>query len=78
MDTMAGTVMTEPAPPLTAHDRCDRCGAQARVRVMKEASELVFCLHHTNRMEAGLVAAGWSIVTDQRDELMEPKKSVYI
>ena len=35
------------AEPLTAVDRCDRCGAQAYVRVtMPAGSELLFCAHH--------------------------------
>jgi hypothetical protein len=33
--------------PLTAADRCDRCGAQAYVRVTLETGgELLFCAHH--------------------------------
>jgi ribosomal protein L37E len=33
--------------PLTAADRCDRCGAQAYVRVtLPTGSELLFCAHH--------------------------------
>ena len=36
-----------PAVPLTAADRCDRCGAQAYVRVvLPSGSELLFCAHH--------------------------------
>ncbi len=32
---------------LTAADRCDRCGAQAYVRVtLPGGSELLFCAHH--------------------------------
>lgn len=32
---------------LTAVDRCDRCGAQAYLRVLLEAGgELLFCAHH--------------------------------
>ncbi|MDN5726199.1 MAG: hypothetical protein L0G99_09770 [Propionibacteriales bacterium] len=31
---------------LTAADRCDRCGAQAYVRVTLPAGELLFCAHH--------------------------------
>ncbi|MBP6997484.1 MAG: hypothetical protein KBB39_15225 [Phycicoccus sp.] len=35
------------APTLTAADRCDRCGAQAYVRVRLHAGgELLFCAHH--------------------------------
>jgi purine-nucleoside phosphorylase len=32
--------------PLTAADRCDRCGAQAYVRVVLASGELYFCAHH--------------------------------
>jgi hypothetical protein len=35
------------AEPLTAVDRCDRCGAQAYMRVTLPAGgELLFCAHH--------------------------------
>ena len=34
-------------PALNASDRCDRCGAQAYVRVtMASGFELLFCSHH--------------------------------
>jgi hypothetical protein len=40
------------ATPLTATDRCDRCGAQAYVRVvMSSGSELLFCAHHWRENE---------------------------
>ncbi|GAB7190003.1 hypothetical protein NUM3379_07090 [Kineococcus sp. NUM-3379] len=33
--------------PLTVADRCDRCGAQAYVRVLLgSGGELLFCAHH--------------------------------
>ena len=33
--------------PLTTSDRCDRCGAQAYLRVqLASGSELLFCAHH--------------------------------
>ena len=35
------------AAPLTAADRCDRCGAKAYVRARLHAGgELLFCAHH--------------------------------
>ncbi len=35
------------APALTAADRCDRCGAQAYIRVrLHSGGELHFCAHH--------------------------------
>lgn len=36
-----------PSRDLTALDRCDRCGAQAYVRVeLASGRELLFCAHH--------------------------------
>lgn len=31
---------------LSAADRCDRCGAQAYVKVTMPSGELLFCAHH--------------------------------
>jgi hypothetical protein len=43
-------------PELTKADRCDRCGAAARVRaVLPSGAELLFCQHHANEHEAKLV-----------------------
>ncbi len=43
------------ASPLSALDRCDRCGAQAYVRtVLNGGSELLFCNHHWQENEARL------------------------
>jgi ribosomal protein L37E len=40
---------------LTAADRCDRCGAQAYIRVtMPSGGELLFCAHHGRAHEAKL------------------------
>jgi hypothetical protein len=37
-----------PTKPLTALDLCDRCGAQAYVRVLlPNSGELLFCAHHS-------------------------------
>ncbi|HEY6278034.1 MAG TPA: hypothetical protein VIX86_17070 [Streptosporangiaceae bacterium] len=39
-----------PSQPLTAMDLCDRCGAQAYVRVvLPGAGELLFCAHHSRQ-----------------------------
>ena len=35
--------------PLTTADRCDVCGAQAFIRVVLSAGELLFCGHHGRR-----------------------------
>lgn len=43
--------VTPAAPSLTAADRCDRCGAQALVRVVLSSGELLFCGHHAKAYE---------------------------
>jgi hypothetical protein len=41
------TTAVAPSTQLTALDRCDRCGAQAYVRVeLSRGGELLFCAHH--------------------------------
>ena len=42
-------------PELTAADRCDRCGAAAKVRaVLPSGGELLFCGHHARAHDAKL------------------------
>ncbi|HZS21308.1 MAG: hypothetical protein JO296_00830 [Pseudonocardiales bacterium] len=42
-------------PELTASDRCDRCGAAARVRaVLPSGGELLFCHHHARQHSSKL------------------------
>ncbi len=44
-DVMSATYIEGSA--LTASDRCDRCGAQAYLRVtLTSGGELLFCAHH--------------------------------
>lgn len=41
------TTAVAPTPATTAEDRCDRCGAQAYLRVeLQSGGELLFCAHH--------------------------------
>jgi hypothetical protein len=41
------TTAIAPNTPLLAADRCDRCGAQAYLRVaLAGGGELLFCAHH--------------------------------
>lgn len=43
------------ASPLTATDRCDRCGAQAYVRATMESGfDLLLCGHHWRENETRL------------------------
>lgn len=62
------TVTTE---ALTTADRCDRCGAQAFVRVgLATGAELLFCGHHARQHESRLreVAVTW---IDEIDRLTD-------
>lgn len=44
------------SPELTRADRCDRCGAAAKVRAkLPSGAELLFCQHHANKHEAKLI-----------------------
>lgn len=59
---------------LTALDRCDRCGAQAYVRVLLQGErELLFCNHHANVHEAALrsIAVLWQ---DERHVLYQNER----
>ena len=56
---------------LTAADRCDRCGAGARVRaVLPSGGELLFCRHHGNEHEARLLEMNATIVADADSDAM--------
>ena len=54
MLSVTGTVTPLAPATLTPADRCDRCGAQARVRVVLASGDLVFCAHHAKAYEAKL------------------------
>jgi hypothetical protein len=54
-----------PTKPLTALDLCDRCGAQAYVRVvLPNAGELLFCAHHGRKHAEALA----KVAVDIQDE----------
>jgi hypothetical protein len=60
------TPTLSPTAQLTALDRCDRCGAQAYVRVVLAAGgDLLFCGHHFQQYQAKLEKVALS-VNDQR------------
>ncbi|RZL65607.1 MAG: hypothetical protein EOP29_29340 [Rhodococcus sp. (in: high G+C Gram-positive bacteria)] len=57
--------------PLTAVDRCDRCGAQAYLRVSLQAGgELLFCAHHA-REHGDKLREIASHVHDETDKLAD-------
>lgn len=46
-EEVRNTMTSTFAEPLTTADRCDRCGAQAYLRVtLTTGGELLFCAHH--------------------------------
>ena len=73
--TDATTTPVASAAPLTAADRCDRCGAQAYVRAtLPGGTDLLFCGHHGNEHRPSLLVAGASIV-DETDKLLVARES---
>ncbi len=57
--------------PLSAADRCDRCGARAYLRaVLPSGSELLFCAHHAREHEAALRQVAVD-VQDQTEKLTD-------
>ncbi|MGI5169934.1 DUF7455 domain-containing protein [Spirillospora sp. CA-253888] len=62
--------------PLKVTDRCDRCGAQAFVRIEFGGLDLLFCGHHYRRNEMALLArVPHAHVHDERHKI-NPKPSV--
>jgi hypothetical protein len=69
------TVTTLTAPMLSSLDRCDRCGAQAYVRVtLGGGGELMFCAHHARQHEERLREL--SAVIHDESERLESTPSV--
>jgi hypothetical protein len=56
------TAAMAPSTPLTAMDLCDRCGAQAYVRVvLAGGGELLFCAHHSRQHAEALAKVALEI-----------------
>ena len=68
--TTTGVVTKVPdTDPLTGHDRCDRCGAQAYVSVhLPTGAPLLFCGHHYAANEHALNRAAL-VIRDERNRL---------
>lgn len=45
-------------PMFNAKDRCDRCGAQAKLRAVLATGVLLFCGHHGHEYSEKLAYAG--------------------
>jgi hypothetical protein len=60
-----------PSSALSAADRCDRCGAQAYLRVeLQSGGELLFCAHHAREHGDKLREIAAHVV-DETDRLRE-------
>ena len=65
------------APSLSATDRCDRCNAQAYVRVvLTTGSDLLFCGHHWTRHEDALRPQASSVIDETHKLVEKPHASV--
>ena len=68
------TAAMAPTQPLNATDLCDRCGAQAYVRVLLPGSgQLLFCAHH-NRQHAEALSKIAIEIQDETDRLSRPQE----
>ena len=55
---------------MNAYDRCDRCGAQAYVRVMFVNGELMFCGHHFDKHQPSFTVDKYAVLEDTRQTLV--------
>ncbi len=75
MSTTAVLTPTVDDAPMTALDRCDRCGAQAYIRAtMPNGADLLFCGHHGNAHRPALLVAG-AALHDETDKLNVSRES---
>ena len=69
------TTAVAPSTALTAQDRCDRCGAQAYLRVeLTSGGELLFCAHHAREHGDKLKQIAANVV-DETHKLAPTKAS---
>jgi hypothetical protein len=62
---MTPTLIPPSLFPLTAADRCDRCGARATTRViLASGSDLLFCGHHTRKYDDTISSVAAEVVND--------------
>lgn len=59
------TTAVAPSTSLTAEDRCDRCGAQAYLRVeLASGLDLLFCAHHAREHGTKLREVATTVVDE--------------
>ena len=72
------TAVAPAARSLSAEDRCDRCGAQAYLRVELHAGgELLFCAHHAREHGDKLRQVAVNFV-DETHKLAETPQSAHL
>ncbi len=59
---MTGTVLA----PLEVFEKCDRCGAKAKVSASFLSGELYFCGHHAKLLQPHLVSKALTIYDPER------------
>lgn len=69
---------TQPEWQLNLSDRCDRCSAQAFVKVVGVTGDLLFCAHHYNKIMDNAVGYDAMMkfayeIVDEREKLVENK-----
>jgi hypothetical protein len=70
-EALVTTATAQSSTPLTAVDRCDRCGAQAYLRVsLQGGGELLFCAHHA-REHGDKLREIAAYVHDETDKLAD-------
>ena len=68
-EAVVTTAVAPSSAALTALDRCDRCGAQAYLRVeLQTGGELLFCAHHAREHSDALREVAASM-TDETHRL---------
>jgi len=68
-EAMPGTALARTGPMNAVH-RCDRCGAQAYVRVLlRSRQDLLFCAHH-HRQHAPALAKVAVEIQDETERLV--------
>ena len=65
---MTTPILEVPPVALTYSDRCDRCGAQAFIKIILLTGELLFCVHHFTQHETVLRSATINIL-DERSKI---------
>lgn len=65
------TAVAQGTASLSAADRCDRCGAQAYLRVeLASGFDLLFCAHHAREHDAKLREVAVALI-DETNKLAE-------